>query len=208
MTWPFHPLPPLAGYELIVANPPLPFELYSARGEDKSYQRLHGSMPLDAIKALPVGHLARSPAVLLLTTTGPMLDVGFEILRAWGFLFKSEIVVRKLTKKGKPHRGTGYRVISRHRTFLLGVLGNPRHRKFDSLIDGVVKPGGAIPDALYAEAERCCPGAYSLDLFADAPRAGWDSWGYRAGQVEPVAQVAAPAPAEQGGLLRLAGKAA
>lgn len=186
MAWPFAPLSPLAGYEVLVANPPLPFELYSERGDAKSYQRKHGSIPLPEIKALPVGHLVRGPAILVLAATPPMLDVGFEIIKAWGFVFKSEIVCRKLTKHGRPHRGTGYRVRNMHRSFLLATIGEPRHKKFDSHIEGRVRPDGAIPYELYDEVERCCPSAWRLDLFAAAPRQGWDSWSLVAGQAEPV----------------------
>ncbi len=186
MTWPFGALKPLAGYELIVANPPLPFALYSGKGEGKSYQRTHGAMPLDAIKTLPVGHLARDPCLLLLSTTPTMLDVSLDILKSWGFLFKSELVCRKLTKHGKPHRGTGYRVRSMHRSFLLGTLGEPVHRQFDSHFDGRVKPSGAIPDELYAMAERCCPRAWKLDLFASEGRKGWDALALLPGRYEPA----------------------
>ena len=206
--WPFGGLRSLAGYEVIVANPPLPFELYSEKGESKSYQRTHGAMALPEIKALPVGHLARDPCVLLLSTTAPMLDVSLSILAAWGFVFKSELVCRKLTTRGKPHRGTGYRVRSMHRTFLFGTVGNPKHKKFDSHFDGRVRPNGAIPHELYELAARCCPNTFKLDLFADGPRAGWDSWALQPGQIEPVVHTAQELPAEEGPLLRLARAAA
>ena len=45
MSWPFGDLPPLS-FDIVLADPPWLFELYSANGEHKSPQRHYGCMAL------------------------------------------------------------------------------------------------------------------------------------------------------------------
>ena len=46
-------------------------------------------MSLADIKALPVAEWAADDCVLLLWTTDPLLEKAFEIIRAWGFTYKT-----------------------------------------------------------------------------------------------------------------------
>ncbi|SDH89786.1 S-adenosylmethionine-binding domain-containing protein, partial [Roseospirillum parvum] len=61
--WPFGRLRPLS-YGAIIADPPWEQALWSPKGERKAPQAHYGCMSLDAIKALPVGHLARGDCLL------------------------------------------------------------------------------------------------------------------------------------------------
>jgi hypothetical protein len=58
-------------------------------------------MALADIKALPVGHLARQDAIVLLWSTGAMLPQALDVLTAWGVKYLSQIIWRKVTKNGK-----------------------------------------------------------------------------------------------------------
>jgi N6-adenosine-specific RNA methylase IME4 len=58
MNWPFGTLRPFS-YDVIVVDPPWDFENYSAAGTKKGADPHYSVMTLEAIKALPVGHLAR-----------------------------------------------------------------------------------------------------------------------------------------------------
>ena len=73
--WPFEPLR-MMGYEVIVADPPWRFHLYSEKGNVKSASSHYETMSLEAIEALPVGHLAQKNALLLLWTTGWAMATG------------------------------------------------------------------------------------------------------------------------------------
>ncbi|TAN67668.1 MAG: hypothetical protein EPN20_06740, partial [Magnetospirillum sp.] len=71
MTWPFAALRPLS-YGAILADPPWAFRLRSEAGEEKSPQAHYGCMDLDAIKALPVSHLAAPDCLLVMWATAPI----------------------------------------------------------------------------------------------------------------------------------------
>src|SRR6267143_2312474 len=94
----------------------------TAKGADPHYS----VMSLDAIKALPVGQLARGDCLLLLWSCGWAIATGQaqEVARAWGFTPQSEMVWRKLTASGKPRMGTGYRVRTLHEPILLATIGH------------------------------------------------------------------------------------
>ena len=57
--WPFGALRPYA-YDVIVADPPWLFEIYSDKGAKKAPQGQYACMDIEAIKALPVNRLARA----------------------------------------------------------------------------------------------------------------------------------------------------
>jgi hypothetical protein len=78
---------------------------FTKQGADPHYH----TMSHDAIKSLPVGHLARGDGILLLWSTGAMLPQALDVLDAWGTKHLSQIIWRKVTKNGKVRVGTGYR---------------------------------------------------------------------------------------------------
>jgi N6-adenosine-specific RNA methylase IME4 len=57
-------------------------------------------MSLDAIKELPVPRICAETAHLYLWTPNALLPEGIEVLRAWGFRYKSNIVWHKVRKDG------------------------------------------------------------------------------------------------------------
>lgn len=179
-------------YELIVADPPWPYELRSEKGETKSHAAHYGVMPLDEIKALRVGELARMPCILMLWAISSMLPEALDVMRAWGFVFKSELVWRKTTRRGKVRVGPGYRIRTMHEPVLLGVLGNPKHKPFPSLFDGLAREHSRKPDEFYALCEKHYPARWSVDLFSRQNRPGWDAWGFEAGKFDPIVSISSP----------------
>lgn len=180
------------GYDLIVADPPWDFENYSVKGTLKGADPHYDVMSHEAIKSLRVGDLARGDCLLLLWATGCMLPLAFEVMRAWGFTYKTELVWRKLTVNGKPRMGTGYRARTMHEPVLLGVVGNPDHKPFLSLFDGEAREHSRKPEAFYAAVDQCCPKlGFRADLFSRTTRPGWDAWGHEAGKFETEEEAAA-----------------
>jgi N6-adenosine-specific RNA methylase IME4 len=175
--WPFAPLTPLS-YGFIMADPPWSFRLYSIKGAKKSAQSQYACMGIDAIKALPVGHLAAPDAVLMLWATAPMLQEGIDTMKAWGFRYVSMGFWHKRTVNGCTAFGTGYRLRSAGEPFLLGVIGNPKtSRSHRNLIEGPVREHSRKPESAYEWAESYLPGARRADIFARQTRPGWEAFG-------------------------------
>ncbi|BCH33231.1 DNA methyltransferase [Mesorhizobium sp. L-8-10] len=180
MTWPFGDLRPLS-FSLIAADPPWEYELYSEAGNQKSASAQYDTMPLEEIMALPVGHLASGDCLLLLWGCGWMEPrLRQAVMESWGFAYKSEMAWRKTTRKGKVRMGPGYRVRTMHEPIYLGVMGNPEHKPFPSLFDGVARQHSRKPEEFYSLVDRCSPNSTKLDLFSRQKRRGWENWGREA----------------------------
>jgi len=182
MTWPFDPLSPLS-YDVIVADPPWPFDLYSNKGNHKSAAAHYSVMSIEDISALPVGHLARGDCLMLLWVTAPQLLVGAEVMKGWGFAYKTNLQWRKTTVNGKVRVGTGYWARTMHETVLLGTIGAPdKFSAFPSLFDGVAREHSRKPDEFYALVNKHTSGLRRADLFARTHRPGFDGWGDELGK--------------------------
>lgn len=169
---------PAGTYRLIMADPPWSFTHFSAKGQRKSAQAHYACMSLDQISALPVRRLAAPDAILWLWATNPMLPQAIDLLRAWGFTFKTAGHWSKKTRTGKQAFGTGYVLRSAGEPFLIGTAGKPKtSRSVRSVIEGPVREHSRKPDEAYAAAEALVPGGPWLDLFSRESRPGWDAWG-------------------------------
>ena len=174
---------PLFSYDLIMSDCPWSFSTWSNKGKGKSADRHYGCMSLDDIKALPVGSLAASHAVLFHWCTWPMLREGIEVVSAWGFKYVTGGAWHKMTAHGKTAFGTGYRVRCASEPFLLGVVGNPKNSRSErNIITGLVREHSRKPEEAFAWCERYLPGARRLELFSRTARPGWDAWGNEAGK--------------------------
>lgn len=169
------------GYDLIVADPPWSFELYSEAGASKSAQAHYATMPLEEIAGLRVGDLARGDCLLLLWCC-EWISPGARqhILDRWGFTYKTTIVWRKVTRAGKVRMGPGYRARTMHEPCILATIGNPQHSPFPSVIDGVAREHSRKPEEFYRLAEGATPNARRADLFSRQRRTGWEAFGNEA----------------------------
>ena len=119
-------LRPYGGFDLIMADNPWRFDLYSAAGEAKAPQAHYDCMSLDDLAALPVEAVAAKDCLLWLWALNPMLPQALRIMDAWGFEFKTAGTWVKRTKHGKDCFGTGY--VLRMSRSLSGRGGRRRRR--------------------------------------------------------------------------------
>ena len=178
-------------YRVIYADPPWTFATYSGRGKGRSAEAHYDCLSLEQIKALPVGEWAADDAVLLLWTTDPLLERSLEIVRAWGFTYKTVgFYWTKLNKSSGRlvfdersfFTGLGFWTRANPEPCLLATRGRPK-RKSAGVRKLVVAPRrehSRKPDEVYERIERLLDGPY-LELFARSSRPGWDSWGTEAG---------------------------
>ena len=184
--WPFGNAR-MFGYDVIVADPPWLFDLRSAKGEAKSPQAQYACMSTRDIAALPVGHLCSSDAWLFLWATAPMLPEAIDVMRAWGFQYKSRISWIKRTATGKTRFGPGYVVRSRHEDVLIGAMGTPPFTTaLHSIFNGLAREHSRKPDEFYPMIERFSPDARRAELFARQSRLGWTTWGLESTKFDGV----------------------
>jgi N6-adenosine-specific RNA methylase IME4 len=179
-------LPPPKHYKVIYADPPWTFATYSRKGKGRSAEAYYDCMSLADIKALPVAEWAADDCVLLMWTTDPLLEKAFEVIRAWGFTYKTVGFYWAKLKKGGPSptgqpsffTGLGFWTRANPETCLLATRGKP-HRRAANVNKLVVSPRrehSRKPDEVYERIEALCEGPY-LEMFARFSRQGWDYWG-------------------------------
>jgi N6-adenosine-specific RNA methylase IME4 len=165
-------------YSVIYADPPWRFQPYSRdTGMDRAADNHYPTMTLDQIKAFSVP--AAPDCVLFLWATVPMLDVAIDVLRAWGFTYRSSFAWIK------DRSGTGYWNRNRHEILLIGVRGNipapAPGEQYESVIEARVEQHSAKPFQFREIIEEMFPTLPRIELFARGePFAGWASWGNEA----------------------------
>jgi N6-adenosine-specific RNA methylase IME4 len=142
-------------------------------------------MKLDEIVALPVGEIATNPAHLYLWCPNAMLPEGLAVMKAWGFMYKSNIVWHKVRKDGgSDGRGVGFYFRNVTELILFGVRGkNARTlapgRRQVNLLATRKREHSRKPDEQYEIIEACSAGPF-LELFARGTRKNWVTWGNQA----------------------------
>jgi N6-adenosine-specific RNA methylase IME4 len=161
---------------VIVADPPWEFR-DTCPGNGRGAAKHYPCMGVEAIKAFPLPPLAPD-AVLLLWRVASMQREALDVMDAWGFDLKTEIVWRKLTKHGKQHFGMGHYVRASHEVCLLGTRGRwkPRARNVRSVFDAPVGRHSEKPGRFFALVEELAAGPY-VELFARRHREGWQCHG-------------------------------
>lgn len=138
-------------------------------------------MELQEILQLPVHRLAASQSHLYLWVPNALLAEGLEVMRAWGFTYKTNLVWHKIRKDGGPDgRGVGFYFRNVTELVLFGVRGSMRTRQPGrrqvNLFATRKREHSRKPDEIYDLVETCSPGPF-LELFARFRRPGWAQWG-------------------------------
>ena len=122
------------------------------------------------------------PAHLYLWVPNALLPDGLEVMAAWGFTYKSNLVWHKVREDGgSDGRGCGFYFRNVTEMLLFGVRGK-KARTLDpgrsqvNLIATRKREHSRKPDEFYPLIEACSPGPF-IELFARRPRPGWVSWG-------------------------------
>lgn len=120
-------------YRVIYADPPWTFSTYSEKGKGRSAEAYYDCMSLDDIKKLPVAQWAADDAILLLWVTDPLLEKAFEVIRAWGFTYKTVgFYWVKLNRSGTGFfTGLGFWTRANPEQCLLATRGNPKRKSAD-----------------------------------------------------------------------------
>jgi N6-adenosine-specific RNA methylase IME4 len=200
-------------FKTILADPPWRFQNRTGKmaPEHKRLSR-YPTMKLGEIKALPVSGVADDPCHLYLWAPNALLPEGLEVMEAWGFQYKSNIVWEKIRKDGQPDgRGVGFYFRNVTELLLFGTRGTantrtlPPARSQVNLLRAMKREHSRKPDEIFAVIESCSCSPY-LELFARGTRENWVLWGNQAGGgYEPTWATysnhsAAPAVAGQAGM--------
>jgi N6-adenosine-specific RNA methylase IME4 len=179
-------------FSTVLADPPWRFQNRTGKiaPEHKRLNR-YGTMELAEICALPVGEIVAPTAHLYLWVPNALLQYGLDVMKAWGFTYKANIVWHKQRKDGGPDgRGVGFYFRNTTELLLFGTRGkNARTlapgRRQVNFIGTQKREHSRKPDEQYPIIEACSPGPF-LEMFARGPRKGWSVWGNQSDEYAPT----------------------
>jgi N6-adenosine-specific RNA methylase IME4 len=172
-------------YGTILIDPPWRFVNRTGKMAPE-HKRLHRypTMSFGEIAALPVARHALPKCHLYLWCPNALLLEALQIMKKWGFTYKTNLVWYKTRKDGGPDgRGVGFYFRNVTELLLFGTRGKLRTldpgRRQVNIIVSRKQEHSRKPEEAYRIIEACSPGPY-LELFARQQRAGWTSWGDQA----------------------------
>jgi N6-adenosine-specific RNA methylase IME4 len=167
-------------YQVVYADPPW---MYNDKSKHRGgAERHYRTMTFEDICRLPVEPLVKDNALLFLWVTWPHIFSAHQLMRCWGFEYKT--VAFNWIKMNKTawsvFWGMGHWTRSNSEICLLGVRGKPK--RYDAAVHSVIhEPVGehsAKPDEARRRIQRLSgPAMNRLELFARDYALGWDSWG-------------------------------
>ena len=130
------------------------------------------TMSLDEIKALPIKSICEKDCVLYLWTTTPFLPSAFEVMKDWGFDYKTAMFWNK------QRLGLGFWFRGQVEILLFGKKG--KVKAFRSSIPNIVSckstKHSKKPEEFRRIIERVSFGD-KIEIFAREQHEGWDCWG-------------------------------
>lgn len=165
-------------YRTIVADPPWTYEQggpYSGVWASGPRVPPYSAMDLASIEGLPVAELAAPGAHLYLWTTNRYLRVSFDIAERWGFKPSQVLTWCKRPKGIGP--GGAFTTTTEFVVFARRGSLAPLQRMDSTWWEWARGPHSVKPAAFLDLVESVSPGPH-VELFARAPRLGWDSWGH------------------------------
>jgi len=168
-------------YGVILLDPPWAFKTFSGklvtahRTANDHYQ----TMKAHEIAGLPIPDLAAKSCALFMWTVDSHLDESLELMRFWGFKYKTiAFIWEKIGANGMPRIGMGYWTRKQAEVCLMATRGTPKRlsKGVRQIIQAPRREHSRKPDEIYERIEALVEGPY-LEMFARQEWAGWDSWG-------------------------------
>ncbi len=167
-------------FGVIYADPPWEFKVYSGKGKQRSAERHYDTMTIDELKALAVAALAADNCALFLWGVWPEQAGALEVIKAWGFTYKTAGFVWVKQNRGGEglFTGMGYWTRANTEPCLFATKGAPQRLAMDvpQVIMSPVSEHSRKPDEARVRIERLVGGPY-LELFGRRAAPGWTVWG-------------------------------
>jgi N6-adenosine-specific RNA methylase IME4 len=166
-------------YQIIYADP-----AWSYNDKRKGFggaENHYKTMRIEDIKWLNVPSIADESCILFLWVTFPFLREGLDVIKTWGFEYKTlGFSWIKLNKSdGKPFFGIGHYTKSNCEVCLIGVKGKPKIKSntVSSVIIEKRSEHSKKPQSARDKIVQLLGDVSRIELFARQKVDGWDVWG-------------------------------
>ena len=168
-------------YNIIYADPPWRYKVYSKKGLGRSAESHYPTMQLEEIQALPVKNMAASDCALFLWTTVPLLEDCFSVINTWGVTYKTVafVWIKQNRKSDSLFWGMGHWTRANAELCILATKGHPKRKSADvhQVIISHIESHSKKPDETRKRIVRLIGDLPRVELFARQKEDGWDAWG-------------------------------
>ena len=167
-------------YQIIYADPPWHYQFGAT--SSRYVLNKYDCLTKEELCELPISTISDDNAVLLMWATYPKLDWVFDIVKSWGFEYKTTAFTWVKTNKNSMGLfwGMGYYTRSNPEICILATRGKPLERKVHDIHSVVMS------DVMEHSHKPAIVRENIVSLFGDLPRIelfarkkveGWDAWG-------------------------------
>ena len=138
-------------------------------------------MKKDDIQKLSVELIADENCVLFLWATYPCLEEALELLKCWGFVYKTVAFtwVKRNKKSDSWFWGLGHWTRSNAEICILATKGKPKRKSMSvhSVLDDRIMAHSQKPNSARDKIVKLMGDIPRIELFAREKIEGWDVWG-------------------------------
>jgi len=165
-------------YNIIYADPPWQYARSKVQGAAEKHYR---TMSVDDICQLPIAEICGKDCILFMWATFPQLEEALQVIKAWGFNYKSVAFVwLKQNKSGIGwFYGLGFWTRGNAEICLLATKGQPKRKsaKVHQFIISPLRGHSQKPDEARDKIVELVGDLPRVELFAREKADGWDTWG-------------------------------
>jgi N6-adenosine-specific RNA methylase IME4 len=171
---------PSETYRVIYADPPWS---YGNSGLDDygHAERHYPTMTIDELCQMPVKAMVDDDAVLFMWVTSPLLEECFDVIRAWGFKYKTSFIWDKVK-----HNFGHYNSV-RHELLLVCTRGSctPDVKTLHDSVQTIerTEKHSEKPEEFRAIIDAIYPRGRRIELFSRKTVNGWDAYGNETSEV-------------------------
>lgn len=166
-------------YSVIYADPCWDYagrEQHNTRDANKSVKDHYNTIPIEKLKKLDVKSISAPDCLLFLWTSSPHLEQAIDLMKAWGFEYKTIAFVWDKEKVNP-----GYYTLSQCEICIVGKKGKiptPRgSRKERQFLNKMRTKHSEKPEEIRDRITRMFPTQKKIELFSRHKIEGWDCWG-------------------------------
>lgn len=167
-------------YNIIYADPAWYFKSYSSKGERRNATQHYDCMSISDICSLPISNISKDDCILFIWVIDPMLPQAFEVIKAWGFKYKTVAFTWVKENKSEGYfTGLGYWTRANPEMCLLATKGKPKKisKSVRQLVMDKRREHSRKPDRIRNDIVQLCGDLPRIELFARQRVDGWDNWG-------------------------------
>lgn len=168
-------------YNIIYADPPWQYKVYSKKGQGRSAESHYATMSIEDICKLPVDKISEENSVLFMWMTFRTLKEGLKVIEEWGFKYKTVAFVWIKRNKKTPSLfwGMGFWTRANAEICILATKGNPKRisAKVHQVIISPIEEHSKKPDEARKRIVDLVGNLNRIELFARQKTDGWDCWG-------------------------------